>query len=68
MRMGLEIADALRRMYPSGFHLEKTIELLGSQSTIEQLERGEVPARIVTSWSGDLRKFRRICQKCLLNY
>ena len=66
MRMGLEIADALHRMYPGGFHLEKTIELLGSQSTIERLERGEVPARIVTSWSGELRRFRRIRQKYLL--
>ena len=45
MRMGLEIADALQRLYPQQFHLEKMIALLGSQSTIERLIRGDDPAR-----------------------
>ena len=52
MRMGLEIADALHRMYPDHFALEKIITLLGSQSTVDRLKRGDAPADIVAGWSG----------------
>ncbi len=45
-------------MYPDQFQLEKMIELLGSQSTIDRLKRGDAPADIVAGWSGDLDKFR----------
>jgi uncharacterized protein YbbC (DUF1343 family) len=66
MRMGLEIAAALHRLYPQRFHLEKIIELLGSQATLERLERGDNPARIIASWSDDLDKFRAMRAKYLL--
>jgi uncharacterized protein YbbC (DUF1343 family) len=66
MRMGLEIASALHRLYPQQFHLEKIIELLGSGATVKRLERGEEPARIVADWSGDLDKFRAMRAKYLL--
>ena len=66
MRAGLEIADALHKMYPERFHLEKMIELLGSQSTIDRLERGDRPADIVAGWSADLDRFRRMREKYLL--
>ncbi len=66
MRMGLEMADALRRLYPREFQLEKIDELLGSRATMEQLERGVEPARIVASWRGDLEKFRAMREKYLL--
>jgi len=66
MRMGLEIADALHRMYPEKFQLEKTIELLGSQSTIDRLKQGDPPAEIVSGWSADLDKFRGMREKYLL--
>jgi uncharacterized protein YbbC (DUF1343 family) len=66
MRMGLEIAAALHRLYPQQFHLEKIIELLGSQATLERLERGDDPARIIAGWSDDLEKFRAMRAKYLL--
>jgi uncharacterized protein YbbC (DUF1343 family) len=66
MRMGLEIADVLHRMYPDKFQLEKIIELLGSQSTVDRLKRGDPPAEIVSGWSADLDKFRRVRAKYLL--
>ncbi len=66
MRMGLEIADALHRMYPDKFQLEKIIELLGSQSTVDRLKRGDAPADIVSGWSADLDKFRGMREKYLL--
>ncbi|HXX71195.1 MAG TPA: DUF1343 domain-containing protein, partial [Candidatus Acidoferrum sp.] len=66
VRMGLEIADALYRMYPQQFQLKKTIALLGSQSTIDRLMGGDPPADIITGWSADLDKFRNIREKYLL--
>jgi uncharacterized protein YbbC (DUF1343 family) len=66
MRMGLEIEDVLGRMYPTYFHVPSTIALLGSQSTIDRLARGESPADIVAGWSGDLGKFRQMREKYLL--
>jgi uncharacterized protein YbbC (DUF1343 family) len=66
MRMGLEIADVLHRRYPQQFQLEKMIALLGSQSTIEQLTRGDAPAQIVGGWTSDLDLFRQMREKYLL--
>jgi uncharacterized protein YbbC (DUF1343 family) len=66
MRMGLEIADVLHRMYPDDFRLDKIIELLGSQSTIDRLKRGDAPADIIAGWSAGLAKFRVMREKYLL--
>ncbi|MDR3720548.1 MAG: DUF1343 domain-containing protein, partial [Candidatus Acidoferrales bacterium] len=66
IRMGLEIADALHRLYPDHFALEKIITLLGSQATVDGLKRGDAPADIVAGWSRDLDKFRRMREKYLL--
>ena len=66
MRTGLEIADALHRLYPNRFELEKMDTLLGSRSTIERLKRGDSPTDIVAGWSADLDRFRQIRAKYLL--
>lgn len=66
MRMGLEIADTLHRLYPERFQLAKIIELLGSQATLDRLERGDAPAEIVAGWSRDLVEFRRMRERYLL--
>ncbi|HXW61854.1 MAG TPA: DUF1343 domain-containing protein [Candidatus Acidoferrales bacterium] len=66
LRLGLEIADALNRMYPEQFQLQKVITLLGSQSTIDRLARGDPPTKIIAGWSADLDKFRQMRGKYLL--
>jgi uncharacterized protein YbbC (DUF1343 family) len=66
MSMGLEIADVLHRMYPNDFRLEDIITLLGSQSTVDRLTRGDAPEDIVAGWSADLDKFRKMRAKYLL--
>ncbi|HEV2385825.1 MAG TPA: exo-beta-N-acetylmuramidase NamZ domain-containing protein [Candidatus Acidoferrales bacterium] len=66
MLMGLEIGVTLHRLYPQNFMLEKTIELVGSRATIEQLEAGLPPAAIVVGWQEELDRFRAIRQKYLL--
>ena len=66
MRMGIEIAGALHRLYPDHFEIDKVDTLLGSQSTIDGLKRGDAPADIVAGWSDDLAKFRKMREKYLL--
>jgi uncharacterized protein YbbC (DUF1343 family) len=66
MLMGLEIAEALHKLYPQQFQIEKMITLLGSQSTMERLERGDDPKAIVAGWDGDLAKFRAMRAKYLI--
>jgi uncharacterized protein YbbC (DUF1343 family) len=66
MPVGLQIAEALDRLYPKEFQLERIIELLGSESTLARLERGDDPATIVAGWAADLDKFRAVRGKYLL--
>jgi len=64
--MGLEIAEALHKLYPQQFQVTKMITLLGSQSTVERLERGDDPKEIETGWSGDLAKSQAMRAKYLI--
>jgi uncharacterized protein YbbC (DUF1343 family) len=66
MGMGLEIAEALDKLYPRQFQIAKMIRLLGSQSTVERLERGDDPKQIESGWGADLAKFSAMRAKYLI--
>jgi uncharacterized protein YbbC (DUF1343 family) len=66
MLMGLEVAEALHRLYPQEFQIEKMITLLGSQLTVERLERGDSPKDIEAGWRAELDKFRAMRAKYLV--
>lgn len=66
LRMGMEIAAALAKLYPARFDVAKMIELVGNAATIRQLAAGADPATIVASWDKDLESFRKIRAKYLL--
>ncbi len=57
MRMGLEIASVLKKMYPDEFDTAKTIALLGNALTVQELKDGVPPEKIVADWSSDLSAF-----------
>ena len=63
---GLQIAAILHSLYPTQFHVEKMIELLGSRSAVDGLARGEDPKEIEAGWAADLDKFRTMREKYLL--
>jgi len=63
---GLQLASILHTLYPTQFHAEKMIELLGSQSTVDKLARGADPTEIEAGWAADLDKFRTMREKYLL--
>ena len=66
MRMGIEIASALGKLYPGKFDAAKMIELVGNAATIKQLMAGGDPSAIVASWNKDLEAFRKVRAKYLL--
>ena len=66
MRLGLEIAAILQRLYPKEFNSAKLIELVGNADTIQQLQSGVAPDKIVASWSDSLAAFDKVRRRYFL--
>jgi uncharacterized protein YbbC (DUF1343 family) len=66
IRTGLEIADALHRLYPERFQVTKLMDLLASQATVDAIIQFEAPVSIIASWKSDLDQFRTLRAKYLL--
>jgi uncharacterized protein YbbC (DUF1343 family) len=66
MRMGIEIAAVLAKLYPNHFDVVKMIALVGNVETIRRLKAGDAPAAIVASWNEDLEAFRKERAKYLI--
>ena len=66
MRVGLEIAAILRKLYAQPFDVSKLITLVGNSDTIQQLQSGIAPERIVASWADSLTAFEQIRRKYFL--
>ena len=66
LRMGIEIASALGKLYPGRFETAKMIFLVGNAETVKQLSDGKNPTAIVASWNKDLEAFRKVRGKYLL--
>jgi uncharacterized protein YbbC (DUF1343 family) len=67
MRVGLEVAVILQKLYPKQFDVSKLIELVGNSDTIQQLQTGVAPEKIVASWSTSLAEFEQIRRKYFLH-
>lgn len=65
MRLGMEIASILHKMYPEKFDVDKIMTLVGNAETIRQLQAGTPPEQIVEGWSADLTRFDEIRKKYL---
>ena len=57
MRLGLEIAVLLERLYPQNFDASKTVTLLGNDETVQKLRAGASAAEIVSSWQPALARY-----------
>jgi len=66
MRIGLEIAAALMKLYPGKLETAKMVALVGNGETIERLMSGDSPQTIVTGWENELGAFREVRAKYLL--
>jgi uncharacterized protein YbbC (DUF1343 family) len=66
MRLGLEIAALLGKMYPKDFDVERTMTLLGNAETVEKLKEGVSAADIVKSWQSSLADFEPMRRRYFL--
>jgi uncharacterized protein YbbC (DUF1343 family) len=64
--VGLEIAVALRRLYPAEWKVDGLTRLLVNAATLERIKRADAPDEIAASWSTGLAEFRRARNKALL--
>ncbi|MEP6718723.1 MAG: exo-beta-N-acetylmuramidase NamZ domain-containing protein [bacterium] len=63
---GLEIAIALRKLYPTQWRMDDYGRLLANSDTLARLKRGDAAADIVRSWSEQLDAFRQARARSLL--
>jgi uncharacterized protein YbbC (DUF1343 family)/CubicO group peptidase (beta-lactamase class C family) len=64
--LGIELASALHKLYPSGFKMERMADLLVNRAVFEAIEAGEDPRRIAEDWQERLEGFVRLREKYLL--
>jgi uncharacterized protein YbbC (DUF1343 family) len=58
VRVGLEIASALVRLFPGQFQPAKAEALAGTKEALARLEAGEDPAVIAAGWAGEEAAWR----------
>jgi len=63
---GIEMALALRKLYPNEWQVDKYLRLLVNADTLERVKRGENAKDIIDSWSAGLQEFRRARAEILL--
>jgi uncharacterized protein YbbC (DUF1343 family) len=66
MSNGLEIALALRKLYPQQFDARKLLPLLGNAATASRIEEGMSEESIVGEWNTNLKAFQQARAKYLL--
>jgi uncharacterized protein YbbC (DUF1343 family)/CubicO group peptidase (beta-lactamase class C family) len=63
---GVEIAVALRMLYPNEWKIDSYLRLLVNANALERLKRGDSARDIVNSWNGQLEEFRKARAEFLL--
>ncbi|MGB9121839.1 MAG: exo-beta-N-acetylmuramidase NamZ domain-containing protein [Candidatus Angelobacter sp.] len=64
--MGIELAVALRKLYPDHWKVDLMLKLLANREAYDAVVRGDDPRAIAQSWQDDLNKFKELRQKYLL--
>lgn len=63
---GIEIAAALRRLFPTEWKIDSYSRLLVNANTLERLKRGDSAEDVTQSWTSSLNDFRRRRARVLL--
>jgi uncharacterized protein YbbC (DUF1343 family)/CubicO group peptidase (beta-lactamase class C family) len=66
VRVGVEIASAINRLYPAQYQLDLAARLLGSREALARVETGDDPAAIVASFGAAEAHWRLLRAKYLL--
>ena len=66
VRAGIEIALALKELYPNDWKIDAYARLLANADTLERIKRGESIEAIMSSWTNELDKFRATRARALI--
>ena len=64
--LGIELAAALKKLYPADYKMDRMSELLVNQVAYDGLVAGKGPRRIAQDWQEDLEKFELMRKKYLI--
>jgi uncharacterized protein YbbC (DUF1343 family) len=64
--LGIELAAALRKLYPADYKMDRLTELLVNQEAYDELVAGKDPQRIAQDWQEELEKFESVRKKYLI--
>ncbi len=59
VRTGIEIAAAIRKLYPNDWQVDRYLRLLVNQDILDRLKRGEAAPAIIASWQPALAEFQK---------
>jgi len=59
IRTGIEIAVALRKLYPTEWKMEKYLNLIVNRESFEKLKLADAPEEIERAWQKDLDEFKK---------
>lgn len=63
---GIELAVALRKLYPADWKVDGYLRLLVNADTLDRVKRAEPPEEIVRTWAAKLEEFRRVRARALI--
>jgi len=66
VRLGVEIASALSKLFPTQFRIDSALRLFGSTDGLTRIKAGEDPAAIAATWAADEARWRLLRAKYLL--
>jgi uncharacterized protein YbbC (DUF1343 family) len=66
VRLGVEIASALYKLFPTQFRIDSALRLFGSTDGLTRIRNGEDPAAIAATWAADEARWRLLRAKYLL--
>jgi uncharacterized protein YbbC (DUF1343 family) len=66
VRLGLEIAGALWKLYGDQYKMENTDRLVGSRQVLDRIKAGEDPSRVAATFSTPEARWRLLRAKYLL--
>ncbi|MBA2733183.1 MAG: DUF1343 domain-containing protein, partial [Acidobacteria bacterium] len=66
LQAGIEIAVAIRRLYPAQWKVDDYARLLANAETLAAVKRADEPETIMRLWADKLSEFRRARSRVLL--
>jgi uncharacterized protein YbbC (DUF1343 family) len=59
-KLGIELASALHRLYPTKFQLDKSLGMIGARSVLQAIKDGVDARTIAQRWEASLEEFRKL--------